>query len=109
MNDLLDAKFFALSDPTRPAILLRLKSGEASVGELAEPFDMSARAVAKHIAVLEAAGLVTRQRTGQQNMTRLQADALAEIDAWLQTYRALWNRRFQTLGRRLADKQRGSR
>jgi len=101
----LDAVFSALADPTRRAILARLRRGEASVAELAAPFDMTARAVSKHIAVLEAAGLVTRGRDAQRRPTRLRTESLAEVDRWLDGYRQLWSDRFDRLSRRLAEQQ----
>jgi DNA-binding transcriptional ArsR family regulator len=80
--------------------------GEASVGELAEPFRMTTRAVSKHIAVLEAAGLVTRARDAQRRPSRIRVEPLAEIEEYLQFYRSLWAGRFQRLGERLQE-QRG--
>lgn len=107
--DRLSATFGALADPTRRAILQRLLAGEASVGELAEPFRMTARAVSKHIAVLEAAGLVTRTRDAQRRPSRIRAEPLAEMDEWLQVYRSLWMGRFQRLDERLKEQQRKAR
>jgi DNA-binding transcriptional ArsR family regulator len=104
-RDRLSATFGALADPTRRAILERLMSGEASVGELAEPFRMTTRAVSKHIAVLEAAGLVTRARDAQRRPSRIRAEPLAEVDEWLQVYRSLWLGRFRRLGARLQEQQ----
>jgi DNA-binding transcriptional ArsR family regulator len=97
-DDRLSLAFNALADPTRRAILHRLLKGQASVGELAEPFDMSTRAISKHIAVLEAAGLVTRARDAQRRPSRIRAQPLVEIDEWLKVYRCLWVDRFQRLG-----------
>ena len=105
-NDRLNLTFNALADPTRRAILQRLLKGEASVGELAKPFDMSTRAISKHIAVLEAAGLVTRARDAQRRPSRIRAQPLVEIDEWLKVYRCLWVDRFQRLGEAVRD-QRG--
>lgn len=105
MKDPIDAKFAALSDPTRRAILVRLLHDEASVAELAEPFDVSPRAVAKHVAVLEAAGLVSRRKVSQRRITSLRPEALAEIDDWLQTYRQVWASRFEQLGRQLSNRK----
>lgn len=104
-RDRLSATFGALADPTRRAILERLMSGEAPVGELAEPFRMTIRAVSKHIAVLEAAGLVTRTRDAQRRPSRIRAAPLAEVDEWLQDYRSLWAGRFQRLGESLQAQQ----
>jgi DNA-binding transcriptional ArsR family regulator len=96
--DPLSATLAALADPTRRAILSRLALGEASVGELAEPFDMTVRAVSKHVGVLERAGLVSRSRDAQRRPSRIQPEPLREVDAWLQSYRALWNDRFDRIG-----------
>lgn len=100
----LDLAFGALADPTRRAILARLLEGEASVAELAAPFDLTARAISKHVGVLEAAGLVARSREAQRRPSRLRAEPLAGIDRWLDPYRALWNARFDRLERRLAER-----
>lgn len=104
-HDQLSTTFAALADPTRRAILARLLKGEASVAELAEPFHMTTRAVSKHIGVLEAAGLVTRGRDAQRRPSRIRAEPLVDVDAWLQRYRRLWNSRFQRLDERLAKLQ----
>ena len=103
--DQLSATFAALADPTRRAILARLLEGEASVAELAAPFRMTTRAVSRHVGVLEAAGLVTRSRNAQQRPSRIRAEPLADVESWLQSYRHLWNRRFQRLDERLAKLQ----
>jgi DNA-binding transcriptional ArsR family regulator len=95
--DPLSVTLAALADPTRRAILGRLAHGEASVGELAEPFDMTVRAVSKHLGVLERAGLVSRTRDAQRRPSRIRPEPLREIDAWLQSYRALWNGRFDRI------------
>jgi DNA-binding transcriptional ArsR family regulator len=93
----LDATFMALADPTRRAILTRLASGEASVTELAEPFDMSQPAISKHLKVLERAGLVSRGRDAQRRPCRIEAKGLAEVSGWLETCRRLWAGNFQRL------------
>ena len=93
----LDATFSALADPTRRAILARLALGEASVNELAEPFEMSQPAISKHLKVLEKAGLVSRGRDAQRRPVRLEAQPLAEANGWLEVYREFWEARFQTL------------
>lgn len=98
----LDATFAALADPTRRAILARLTRGEASIAELAEPFDLTPRAISKHVSVLEQAGLVTRSRDAQRRPTRLRLQPLQAVDRWLDDYRALWNARFDKLEARLA-------
>ena len=105
-HDHLSTTFAALADPTRRAILQRLLKGEASVAQLAEPFDMTTRAISKHLGVLEAAGLVTRSRDAQRRPSRIRAEPLAEVDAWLENYRRLWYRRFRRLDERLATLQR---
>jgi len=93
----LDAVFAALADPTRRAILARLAKGEASVGELARPFAMSQPAISKHLKVLERAGLVSGARDRQRRPRRLEARGLGAANAWLERYRALWERRFRHL------------
>jgi len=104
-DDHLSLTFGALADPTRRAILERLLSGDASVGELAQPFRMTTRAVSKHLAVLEAAGLVTRARDAQRRPSRIRLDPLVGVDEWLQLYRQQWTGRFQRLGKRLREQQ----
>ena len=93
----LDATFAALADSTRRAILARLAAGEASVAELAEPFDMSQPAISKHLRVLEEAGLVSRGQDAQRRPRRLEAKPLEEATAWLEEYRQFWERRFMGL------------
>jgi DNA-binding transcriptional ArsR family regulator len=93
----LDATFAALADPTRRAILTRLRAGEASVSELAAPFAMSQPAISKHLKVLERAGLITRGRDAQRRPCRLQARPLKEATAWLENYRDYWEESFQRL------------
>ena len=93
----LDATFAALADPTRRAILARLAAGEASVTELARPFAMSQPAVSKHLKMLERAGLISRGRDAQRRPCRIEARPLAEANDWLERYRQLWERRFQSL------------
>jgi DNA-binding transcriptional ArsR family regulator len=99
----LDATFAALADPTRRAILARLATGEASVGELAEPFAMSQPAISKHLKVLERAGLISRGRDAQRRPRRLEARPLAEANAWLERYRQLWEGNFQRLDALLGE------
>ena len=96
-DDRLDAVFAALADPTRRAILARLAMGEASVAELAEPFEMSQPAVSKHLKVLERAGLITRARDAQRRPSRLEPKPLAEVTEWLEHYRKVWEARYQRL------------
>ena len=93
----LDATFAALADPTRRAILARLASGEASVAELAEPFEMTQPAISKHLKVLERAGLVSRGRDAQRRPRRLEAKPLAEATEWLAEYRRFWGGSFRNL------------
>ena len=93
----LDATFAALADPTRRAIIARLASGEASVNELAEPFDMSQPAISKHLKVLERAGLISRTRDAQRRPRKLEPKPLAEATAWLEKYRRFWDGSFQNL------------
>ncbi|HET9426165.1 MAG TPA: metalloregulator ArsR/SmtB family transcription factor [Gemmatimonadaceae bacterium] len=93
----LDAIFAALADPTRRAILSRLASGEASVSELAEPFDMSQPAISKHLRVLENAGLISRGQEAQRRPRRLEPKALAVANEWLERYRKYWEENFGRL------------
>jgi DNA-binding transcriptional ArsR family regulator len=99
----LDATFAALADPTRRAILARLATGEASVMELAAPFEMSQPAISKHLKVLERAGLISRGRDAQRRPCRLEARPLAKASAWLERYRAYWEGNFQRLDQVLED------
>jgi DNA-binding transcriptional ArsR family regulator len=111
MTDPLSAKFSALADPTRRAILARLALGETSVSELAEPFAMSLPAVSKHLKVLENAGLITRGREAQWRPARIEPGALKEVDGWLEQYRQLWEERFDRLDaylKRLQAQQSGT-
>ena len=95
--DRLDATFAALADPTRRAILARLAAGEASVMELAAPFDMSQPAISKHLKVLERAGLISRGRDAQRRPRRLEGRPLAEATGWLENYRRFWEGNFERL------------
>jgi DNA-binding transcriptional ArsR family regulator len=96
-TDHLSTTFAALADPTRRAILARLASGECSVTELAEPFDMSMPAVSKHLRVLERAGLIARGREAQWRPCRLEAAPLKEVADWAERYRAIWEQRLDRL------------
>jgi DNA-binding transcriptional ArsR family regulator len=96
-TDHLSTTFAALADPTRRAILARLVTGECSVTTLAEPFEMSLPAVSKHLRVLERAGLIARGREAQWRPCRLEAGPLKEVADWAETYRAIWERRFDRL------------
>jgi len=95
--DQLSSTFAALADPTRRAILARLVTGECSVTELAEPFEMSLPAVSKHLQVLERAGLIARGREAQWRPCRLEAGPLKEVAEWAERYRAIWEQRFDRL------------
>ncbi|MFG1868217.1 ArsR/SmtB family transcription factor [Micromonospora arborensis] len=104
-TDLLDATFAALADPTRRAILARLAAGEATVTELAQPFEMSQPAISKHLKVLERAGLVSRGRDAQRRPCRLEARPLREATAWLAGYRDYWAESYQRLDALLDELQ----
>jgi DNA-binding transcriptional ArsR family regulator len=104
-DDALSATFSALADPTRRAILARLVLGEASVTELAEPFDISLPAVSKHLKVLERAGLIARNRDAQWRRCRLDAAPLRDVSDWLDDYREFWEQRFDRLEAYLAEIQ----
>ena len=93
----LDATFAALADPTRRAILVRLANGEATVTELAGPFDMSQPAISKHLKVLERAGLITRGREAQRRPRKLEPRPLAEATDWIERYRRIWEANFARL------------
>jgi len=93
----LNATFLALADPTRRAILARLALGEASVNELAEPFDMSQPAISKHLKMLERAGLVSRGRDAQRRPCRLEAQPLEAAYLWIERYRQIWDMSFERL------------
>jgi len=95
--DNLSTTFAALADPTRRAILARLRSGEAMVLELAEPFDMSLPAISKHLKVLERAGLISRGRDAQRRPCRIEAARLKEATDWLERYRRYWEESFDRL------------
>jgi DNA-binding transcriptional ArsR family regulator len=95
--DRLNKAFAALADPTRRAIVARLASGEATVNELAEPFDMTQPSISKHIKVLERAGLISRSRAAQTRPCRLEAAPLKDLAHWVEAYRALWEHSFDRL------------
>lgn len=107
--DPLSAKFAALADPTRRAILARLAGGEASVMELAEPFDISQPAITKHLKVLENAGLISRSRDAQRRPAKIEPEALKGVDNWLEKYRRMWEARFDRLSDYLRDVQAAER
>ena len=93
----LDRVFHALADPTRRAMLRRLAGGERSVGELAQPFAMSFAAAAKHVKVLESAGLLKRTIEGRTHRCRLEAGPLADADRWIADYQQFWTKRLDAL------------
>jgi DNA-binding transcriptional ArsR family regulator len=95
--DPLSATFQALSDPTRRAILARLAEGDATVTELAKPFQMSLPGVSKHLKVLQTAGLVTQGRDAQWRPCRLEPQPLRDVNEWLERYRRMWEARFDRM------------
>lgn len=97
MNDPLSTTFAALADPTRRAILERLAHGDATVGELAEPFRMTMPAISKHLSVLERAGLITKSRDGQRRNCRITATPLKNATSWLNEYRRHWEANLESL------------
>jgi DNA-binding transcriptional ArsR family regulator len=106
--DPLSATLSALADPTRRAILARLSQGEATVNELAAPFDISLPAVSRHLKVLETAGLISRGREAQWRPCRLQAEPLQAVDSWLERYRRFWEASFDKMDAYLAQITKGS-
>src|SRR5687768_8494287 len=102
----LDATFLALADPTRRAILARLARGEASVTELAQPFDMSQPAISKHLKILERAGLISVGQDAQRRPRRIEGTPLREASAWLERYRVTWEASFERLDGLLEELQR---
>ena len=109
MADHLSTTFAALADPTRRAILARLASGECSVTELAEPFEMSMPAVSKHLRVLERAGLIARGREAQWRPCRIEAAPLKDVAEWTERYRKIWERHFDSLELYLQDMKAGEK
>ena len=102
-NDQLSVTFAALADPTRRAILARLAEGEASVTELAKPFDLSLPGISKHLKVLQRAGLVRQSRNAQWRPCRLEVGRLKEASEWVGDYRRFWDESFQRLDDVLQD------
>ena len=102
-TDQLSVTFAALADPTRRAILARLALGEASVTELAKPFDLSLPGVSKHLKVLQRAGLITQSRNAQWRPCRLEAPRLKEVSDWVGEYRRFWDESFERLDDVLQD------
>lgn len=102
MTDPLSQTFAALADPTRRAILARLSLGEASVNDLAAPFDMSLQAVSRHIKVLESAGLISRTREAQWRPCKLEGEPMKAVAGWLEDYRRFWDESFDKMDAYLA-------
>ncbi|MFT4226586.1 ArsR/SmtB family transcription factor [Micropruina sp.] len=103
MTDQLDAAFAALSDPTRRDLVARLAIGDATVGELAAPYDMTIQAISKHLNVLAAAGLVTKRPQAQRRLVHLEADALRRLTDWVEHYAGLAEQRYSRLENVLAS------
>jgi DNA-binding transcriptional ArsR family regulator len=104
-SERLDLTFAALADPTRRAILARLATGEASVQELAEPFDISQPAISKHLKVLERAGLVSIGQDAQRRPRRLEPERLEEAVDWIERYRRIWEQNYERLDALLEELQ----
>lgn len=104
-SERLDLTFAALADPTRRAILARLATGEASVQELTEPFEMSQPAISKHLKVLERAGLISMDVDAQRRLRRLEPKRLAEAVDWIERYRQIFEKNYQRLDALLAEMQ----
>jgi DNA-binding transcriptional ArsR family regulator len=96
-DDRLDRAFSALGDPVRRQLIARLSRGPATVNELAEPFSITLQAISRHVQVLEAAGLITRSRNGQQRPCHLDAASLEELTSWIDTYRLTAERQYRRL------------
>jgi DNA-binding transcriptional ArsR family regulator len=107
-QEMLDNVFSALADPTRRAILARLAEGESSVGELAEPFDISLPAISRHLRVLRNAGLVLRHKDGRVRRCALDAAPLKAASDWVETYRRFWDDQFDALAEYLEREQENS-
>ena len=101
----IDATFHALADPTRRAILTRLARGEATVNELAQPFNMTQPSISKHLKVLERAGLISRGRAAQTRPCRLETEPLQKVAQWVEAYRHLWEDSFDRLDAHLKEAQ----
>ena len=97
MTDPLSSTLFALADPTRRGILARLATGDATVGDLAKPYDMSLAAVSKHLKVLEGAGLISRSRDAQWRPCKLNGEAFKDVANWMEQYRIFWEESFDRL------------
>lgn len=107
MQDTLSLTFSALADPTRRAILARLAESEATVNEIAAPFDFTLQAISRHLKVLETAGLITRGREAQWRPCKLDTAPLKTVDHWLERYRALWEGSFDRMDIYLREIQKG--
>jgi len=107
-GDQLDATFMALADPTRRAIVARLAQGDATVNELAAPFDMTLPGISKHLKVLERCGLISRTRRAQFRPCHLEADVLDDAVGWIEQSRRVWAERFDKLDTHLRDLQSGA-
>lgn len=106
-TDPLSTTLSALADPTRRALLARLSEGEATVNELAEPFDITLQAVSRHLKVLETAGLISRGREAQWRPCKLETAPLQQVDGWLARYRMFWEGSFDKMGAYLAEITKG--
>jgi len=102
-SDRLDLTFAALADPTRRAILARLATGEATVTELAKPFEMSQPAISRHLKVLERAGLISIGQDAQRRPRRIEAKPLAEASDWIEGYRRFWDQSYERLDTLLGE------
>lgn len=107
MEDRLSARLSALADPTRRAILARLALGEASVTELARPFEMSQPAISRHLKVLETAGLIETRQVAQERLRRLKPGALDEVAFWIERLRNMWGESFDRLDEYLKSDSKG--
>ena len=107
MTDPLSTTLSALADPTRRAILARLAQGEATVNELAEPFEISLPAVSRHLKVLERAGLISRGREAQWRPCKIEIDSLKAVDDWLSVYRHFWEQSFDRMAAYLEEIKEG--
>lgn len=108
MPDVLSATLSALADPTRRAILARLAQGEATVNELAKPFDISLPAVSRHLKVLETAGLISRGREAQWRPCKLEVKSLKAVDDWLSVYRRFWDDSFDKMAAYIDELKEGN-
>ncbi len=109
MQDRLSVSLFALADPTRRGILARLALGEASVTELAKPFEISQPAISRHLKVLEAAGLIETRQSAQERLRRLKPGALDEVAVWLDRLRNMWGESFDRLDEYLKSEETGKK